>query len=311
MSVNLIAYRNKTRDKLHLLVGAEKFEVGPLDEILFTATEAELAEIKYGDVLEKVPEGGLGTLQKDRDPEAPIYIANMSGNPDAPEKIATGTHKNKMTGLEEIRYEMNMLAVPRDYHIWRRPKPERVTIGSSTVDRKLPKKKYSVEVGKVTPFAPKLAGAFFRSAASLNKNAQGWIIASRPQDFYKPDDTWAYDEIVMWLDLVKHDFHASEYPTEGTIRQDAGGEVRAERKVYEAKRDMLKRVFFVAADPQYVIPSRSEFEAYLGKNQDVVARSESSELTEKVVEAATVPKKKRRSRKTSAMKPATSDEGIV
>lgn len=257
----LVNLRNKTRSTHSIMVGAG-YLVEPFKELVLPRDEADLAMRRYPDILEQVDVGTIGNaIALDKD--APIWIANMSGDPDASESVTIGKKKNRLTGeLIDDKVE-NMLHQPLPYKIKWREKTKKVKQGSATIEMKPAKRTYRVEPYERKPVEAGLAKRMLSRAAGHGPGARGWVIASRQPTSFEPNGDWSLEEMRAWLFMV--DGQANCGPSEQELRKKARSEMDADRLIQQEKITMLKRCFLRAANPKFELPSRSEFEKFIGR----------------------------------------------
>lgn len=289
----MITLRNITSKEQALLVG-DGFLVKPYDEVVMDDEDAHIALKRYGDILEKVEVGNIGnTIELDKD--APVWVANVSGDPDAPEKVVVDIRRNKITQeMQEITAE-NYLAKPLPVTVRWRAKTKREQYRSSTIEIKPPKQRYTVQALERKPVDRQLANAMLKRSMEAGPGMQGRLIASRPPSSFEPDGSWSLDDMRAWLFVVDpRGYEKAMPPSEKWLRSNAKNKSAADRAVEKERITMLKRCFIRSANPSFQLPSRSEFERMLGRAdvQQVLTDSTVDEIAinEQIVAAQTKPR---------------------
>lgn len=259
-----VIFRNRSGAELSLLIG-DGYILGPYEEVVLDQSEATVARQRYAGVLEEIQMESIGS-RLDVAQDAPIWLANMAGNPDAPEMIDVQPQRNPLTGQMEMHRVPNNLRKPLDFSVRWRETSEIIKIGSASHERKLGKSKKTIHVWERKPVARKLAVAMLRRAANMGPGARGHLIVSRPPSGFEPDAEWSLDDIRGWLAQVDHRLEPilAQEPSEATIRRQNTA-AAASKIIQREKIKNLKRVHIRAADPAYTLPTRSEFEAYMGR----------------------------------------------
>jgi len=215
-----------------------------------------------------------------------FYIANMTGDPDAPETV--GEYFNLRTQKQEkemndnkqpqvLRYRLGRFNGLKEPGTWRfrgangwqyNDKPVQVTLpGKLVTIAPYSRKKVTLEQMETI-----LAGD--RDSPS---NLQGKVIISRLPSDFEPnfdDPFWTLDAMRTWLELVpgsgdKPMGRDVIGPSEAEIRaQYAVGdddEDEAEIAVNTARFDMWTRCYFRSADPRFKLPTKKDFDASLAR----------------------------------------------
>lgn len=307
---NYVTLRNTSNVEQQVLAGNTHDLVAPYQEIVLLEADAEHALRTY-DFLEKINMNAIGREVRD-DNTAPIWMANMSGNPDAPKKLSLGLHKNKMTGLKEETFTDNLLANPLPYTTRYNlaTAPEKEHFRSDKIELTQPARRFQIMPYERKPVENRVARivkAKIRDASAARRII-GHVIESRPPGAYEPDASWSLDEIRLWLFLADRKCILGD--SEREIRRAADDEAAANKALVQAKLLGLKRVYFRSADPQYRLPTRTEFELASGRTETMQAIGVETEKAQAVVAAQLdaveeepapkpAPKKRGRPRKTA------------
>jgi len=111
------------------------------------------------------------------------------------------------------------------------------------------------------------------AAWSLHRDSgtemRGAIVKSRAPTVFEPNDSWSLDDSRAYLRLI--DPSAPVGPSEADVRSNAArnpeavkaGESGLRAYVDDAKKTVLRRLFFRVANPQYHLPTREEFNEFV------------------------------------------------
>lgn len=210
------------------------------------------------------------------------YVANMTGDPDAPEFVGEyfnlRTKKNEKElndnkQPQELRFRLGRFNGLKEPGTWRfkgdngweyNSKPVQVT----TPGRMIKIAPYSrVEVTK------EQKETILSLDMSAPESLRGRIIESRAPSDFEPnfdDDFWTLDNMRTWLELIPG---SGAKPmgrdvigkSEAEIRAEVADEDEAEVAVNTARFDMWTRCTLRAQDPQFRLPTRKDFDASVGR----------------------------------------------
>jgi len=216
-----------------------------------------------GFVVEAIEIGGI----VEEDEESVIWVANMTGDPDAratvPQKVLVGKGSwgtqevtNPLKEAREIRRQMQGAMVEQ----MGKAGLEGLNLLPITISvppyqrRKLP-----THIGK-----------WFLQRSAMG--TPGAVIKSRAKSNFEPDLKWELDDMRVYLQLVDssvtgHDLGATFKKLKSEVsRQRKGGEEELRKKVRAAKEILMKRLHKRLADPRYRLPSKSEFDEFKAAN---------------------------------------------
>ena len=226
-----------------------------------------------------------------------VWVANFTGNKELPETISV----KQWAGGRWVWAEM--------------PNPLREPIVAERfMDGGM--KEYTAKDG--APEAHNLAKIRFRlppftrrlfpknlASWSLHRDAvgdlRGSIMKSRAPSSFEPTEAWTLDDMRGYLRLI--DPAAKVGPSEVDVRSAAGkdpeavraGESGIQAYVNDAKREMLNRIFFRVADPQYHLPTREEFYEFM-RGEAPAQKSDADAVMDMLVGSAEEVKKVKRKR---------------
>ena len=254
---------------------------------------AEYCRGHYGEMLGVIePTSGIESLIEEHKVQE-FYIANMTGDPDAPEFVGEYFNLRSQKNEKELndnkqpqvlRYRLgrfNGLKEPgtwrfRGEHGWQyNDKPVQVTIP-----------------GKLVTLAPytrkKVTKEQMETILSCDRDTpqklQGRVIISRPQSDFEPDfgdEFWTLDAMRTWLELVPGSGDRPMGrdvigPSEAELRAGFADEDEADVAVNTARFDMWTRCFFRAADPRFKLPTKKDFDAALARKSKAAKKKEVS-----------------------------------
>lgn len=129
--------------------------------------------------------------------------------------------------------------------------------------------------------------------------ARGRIVKSRAPTNFEPNESWSLDDARGYLRLI--DPSATVGPSEIDVRTKAAKDPEAVKAgesgliayVDEAKRVLLRRIFFRVANPQYHLPSIEEFGEFM-RGEPVEQKSDADAVMDMLVGSAEEVKKVKR-----------------
>lgn len=269
MEVKLKTLRNKRRGQMSLLVG-EGYALEGGSEITLPKNLADEALELYPEDLEEVEFGALG---KDvvEEKSRLVYLANLSGDPDAPGRVTVRVRKDPSTGAPVEITEENRLAkaTPFKHEYTSGQFPETFTANGVKQQKGNPRHKLVVEPGTRIGVERRIAEGLLASA-SLNKpESRRWVIEARePGKHFEPRQTWSLDQLRAWLYMVEKDLKICG-PSEADLRKSIRPQTsaKADIAVEEARRLMWRRCWLRMVDPLKDIPGKSAFERFVGLEQ--------------------------------------------
>jgi len=206
--------------------------------------------------------------------ETHMWLANVTGNPDAPAKVSTTTYNDRFVpvkvDIDNPIKELNDLTwefkggqkqwIGRDGTMWQ------MALGGSTTT--LPARR---RIRVTQAQGEQILG---RAGRASLKNA---VIRSRAPTTFEPDASWEFNDIRSYLKLI--DPNANIGPTEESIQENLEHGEDFEQKLYNAKRDLLVRTYYRVCDPKYRLPTRAEFKQFTtGKSEQALTKESVQEL---------------------------------
>lgn len=213
-----------------------------------------------------------------------FYLANMSGNPDAPEffeeefvDVRTGKYEKKRT-YNELREPQVFKARLGMYSGVKPPNTLRYKDGEGNMVYN----KTDIQVtlpGRLIEIPPfgrvEVTREQFETLMQRDLNRpetrQGQLVKSRAPSEFEPefnDPKWTIDNLRLWLELVPatgEKFGGKEVmgPSEADIKaaNSSLSELELSMKLHEVRFDLWKRCALRAADPEFTLPKESDFNA--------------------------------------------------
>jgi len=241
----------------------------------------------------------------DGDQREYVWVANMTGNPDAPDRVHAKIFLNKQWQYADI------------------PNPNK---GARTLRRKSDggqieyvAKDGALEAmnsGKVTTEIPPFKRRKFSKTYAtwwLNRDglgdsqSRGSSIKSRAPSNFEPDKNWDLDEMRSFLKLMDPNAdlgRSKDQVTKEAKKRNHRKQEEIEAHIRQEKTLCMKRLYFRLADPRYPIPTRAEFNEYL-----LGAPAPSNETTnEDIIGDAEKQLKKARTRRRKKAEPGVQPE---
>lgn len=282
---NIKRIENLSTAEQYVVLAGHKVVLAPGEQRDFEADLAALFIARCAPKVREVPDigGTVAPLTTART----IWLANMTGNPDAPLEVASKK-------VEKGRWVDCQIPNPK-----REPQVLRATqkggqrfvstnFGMTTSLNLLgtevvipPYKRIEVDYD--------LGNWFLGRDSSGELPSRGKVIRSRAPSEFEPNMSWSLDDMRAYLSIL--DESAKVGPSEAQIRASTKFKARekdtkedAERKqngmlqaLREAKERTLKQLHFRVADPQYRLPSRIEFESFKA-GRDLTPVAEAAEV---------------------------------
>lgn len=216
---------------------------------------------------DSVKEVNIAQVYKESANTKLVYLANMTGNPDAP---ATVKVKQPTKGVWGWHDTENPLRKARDL-VFRMKGPQVEYQGKEGTEG-LNSFGGMFDIPRYTrrAFEPAIARWITTRDARAEQHYRGQVIESRAVEF-APDAEWALDDIRLFLQLC--DPTVDLGPEQKSIEDEYVGAAEDEQaiKMYEAKELALQRVHFRISDPQYPLPTEKAFNAVKKKHGTPVA----------------------------------------
>jgi len=287
--MSMVTLRNLTEQEFP--VPNTEFSFGPAgsgrEDLALPERMAVAVLTLYGsERFEKVELGDIGHVYKQDEAPTTMWVANITGNPDAPDVVTAGKRLDKNEGrMYDVKVE-NVNRQPR--HI----KYEKKGAQGHYVDRygapwgfnKLPtiidlppfKRRELVRPDAKWVLGPESGKAPYE---------RGAIIQSRPRSDFEPDIKWSLDDLRAYLGYV--DPAAKRDGLCGPAEEDLQKKYTVKKKlqkdsfdmaVANAKKDLIKRLHFRVVDPKYRLPTKQEFELHRSGMSTLVMADEPEDM---------------------------------
>jgi hypothetical protein len=214
-------------------------------------------------------------------PAAQVCIANMTGNPDAPDTVKVKAFINKQWTLVDAPNPLKQSrTLKKEMKGAMREQMNKFgnVEGVNDFGR-------SLTIPRYTRVFMSKADADWWMSREYNRSPEyrGESILSRPPSSFEPNMNWSLSDMRLYLKVVDPD--AKEIPTDDEARTQAVKNLQAEyrkmhdksvkasdpalikfvdnglqRELHKAKKEAMIRLFFRLADPQYKLPTRQQFE---------------------------------------------------
>lgn len=224
----------------------------------------------------------------DPEPDTDMFIANMTGDPDAPISFVLAQRKNKKTGLYEdvVEQNENRAAQVIEESLGQRHvnyegslvmgggETTYTPIGTNTVTK----------LGKTIRILPfqrvkvprELGYELLKRDAQRPRHQRGKLVRARAPEKFEPKMSWSLEEKRAWLELMDDTFRKNPSalgPTEAEIRASHPDSDVADALVAEAGHQLYARCFHrMVVDNGSLLPSERDFDIYLNSSRDIKAQ---------------------------------------
>lgn len=237
------------------------------------------------DQVQVLDEGSKAKSYIDRKPEEVFYVANMSGDPDAPDFFME-VYTDKKTGEETPKKVRNELKAPQTFKARLGSYsgfvgPGTLTFkgaqGEMTTNDKPQQVTWPGKLITILPYgrvevSPSQFQTLMVRDADRAPQYRGQIIRSRKESDFEPDfndNFWTIDNLRVWLEQVPaSDTRVSGKEvmgqTEAEIIAASGNlnETQLAIKLHKVRFELCARCRLRAVDPNIPIPTEQEFKAH-------------------------------------------------
>lgn len=191
-----------------------------------------------------------------------IYLANMTGNPDAPASVGVKFPQKSQYGMGwGLRDEANPVKAARELkYVMKGAQVEFQGQDGLEGQNTFPTT-YKIPPYTRVPFPPHIANWIMSRDARNEPHYRGQVMQSRYVAF-APDSDWDLDDLRLFLKQC--DPKAQLGPSEAQVNADNQGadEETLLIKIYEAKEVALQRIHFQISNPQVNLPTPKTFEQF-------------------------------------------------
>ena len=231
------------------------------------------------------------------DPENMVWIANMTGNIDLPEKVQVKRLINKSWEyVDAPNPKRKKTEIKREWDMGM----QSYTAKDGALEMlNLGKKWITVPAFSRRLFPKNVASWSLNRDSRLEPESRGSITKSRAPTEFEPTSHWKLDDIRAYFRLI--DPGAEVGPSEAEVRKAAKTDENAVRAgesgeaayVDAAKRLIINRLFFRVVDPQYTLPTQAEFHEFITGVSGTAPDSEAAVLGLLASSTKAVQKRKR------------------
>lgn len=194
-----------------------------------------------------------------------MWIANVSGDPDAPAKISVGTKENKVTGTLDEIFEPNMKASPQ--HVYEVLGQEEKLVNKGGMYFAVTKPVPPVELAPYERIrVPKDIGKTVLLRDRGRGFHAGLVIRAREPSVDDPTLDWDLERLNAYFTLIEPNALAFEIPTEAALREKFPGDSSFQLALHDAKFKMWSRCYLRAVNPQFNPPTKEDIDAFLRGN---------------------------------------------
>lgn len=260
----LVTLRNNTENFLHVIHNGQRESLPPFSEEIFREDVAKAFFAEHKGRVEYMDLDNLSAPVVDPNIPKTVWVANVTGNPDAPDTVADKRFNQLRKDYEE--YQVT------NKH--KKPKPVEMNMkgdefvetlqDGSTRSVRTSDKNILIPEYRVIELPANQAGWLLNRARQDSKGGYTFAIRSRPMPEWRPNRNWSLDDMrlyyglakdVKWDDYERYGRSEAQYKAQFSSNPD-----EVELTINRQKLLYLKRIFFVLADPTNVLPIKEEFE---------------------------------------------------
>lgn len=280
-----VLLKNQTKETKVAIFGEYRIVFGPSGgEDSEQAVEAELAESvlrQLGPAVSKIDMGEVGGEYVSDEVPQMVWLANITGNPDAPDMVVAGHYLDRETQQRKQALAANLAKEPKDIR--------ELCKGAQTVIHTISGPWGKTGPGKVLELPAYNRAEFPIDEARwlLRRSGTGPIksvMKCRPyvRGEFEPNKSWGLNDLRAWLAMVDPTTEKDNKlgPREEEIlasiktqmvaekgkalskTEEATAARRAAQELFKAKTLALKRCYFRLVDPKYPHPTEDEFKRF-------------------------------------------------
>ena len=197
------------------------------------------------------------------------WIANMTGDPDAPAQILTENKIDKKTGERIPIYEMNEKREPAVIRERMGRTHSYRTTESGLCQYTSPGKLLEIQPFQRIEVTRGQATTFIKRDQLRQKHQRDRVIRSRPPAEFEPKFDWKLDELRAWIVLCDPKGELVAGPSEKQVRKECEERGDSPEQTYLAihlaHQKAFQRARLRVMNPKYRLVSQKEFETYMGK----------------------------------------------
>lgn len=242
--------KNGSGREVVVLINGQREEIKPGQVLTLTATKADAFIAKCSDVVEikEVPLN-FGGVQADTLAGATVFIANMTGNPNAPETIVARRMVREGGGSRTANVEVaNPNREPR--LVGRDMDLGQSVVSGRSGDESLNHGKLRLEIPPYqrVQWPVNAAEWFINRDSMMEQECRGQVRRCRPPSPSDPDLHWDLDDLRSYYELVFG--KAPVCPTEKALRTRHTDDAELLDVILHEKQKLMQELFFVVVDPK-------------------------------------------------------------
>jgi hypothetical protein len=302
MSAELKTIKNTLAIPQNIIYKGRQFVLGPNDEQTFEAVIANAFLEKCEPIVVEV-KTELGAVWAPELQARTMWVANVTGNPDAPATVLDRRYDKLSMRFTEVEVpNPNRKARPIARELKGGHKQYTARDGG-LVQESLPSKTWVVPTYRRVPM-PEADGEWFLNRDAMCGPSRGAVIRSRPRSDFEPDMTWQYEDMRNYARLVDPTMDIG--PDDAGIARAVKAEVdklafdekwkpkkievelreRSKEALRKAKQELFHRLYFRLVNPDYRLPTRAEYSEFVtGKSQEDVEEAEVEAILAKAEKA--------------------------
>ncbi len=280
-SSSLKTIKNVTGAPQSIVMNGQQFTVAAFGEETFDSAIADKFLAICAPALIDSSEQ-LGATYAPELAQQTIWVANLTGNPDAPDEVNERRvgQDRKWTDVKVKNPNKEPRTLAREMKGGHKAY---IAKDGGLVQLSLPSTQWEIPPFRRRPM-PAIAADWFLNRDAHGGGSRGAAIKSRPQSEFEPDMSWPLDDMRIYLRFVDADANlgiGEDELSKTAIKKKWDAKVVAE-ELRKAKQACFKRLYFRLVNPDYRLPTREEFmEVKLGKSAEQMAEEQVTALLEK------------------------------
>lgn len=258
--MDLITLRNKSRSPQQVFVSNRMYTIDVGEEKSFTKEVASAFSNECGPLVDAVYTDSIGGVYQDKRQATTMWVANITGNPDAPEFV----YRNKVTDMKTGYVEKVSYPNPirQAFDIKAKMHGSEIQYAGPHGD---PESRMSPAILFEVPAFNRCELPIAYAKWLLNRDRvsdfinRGRLMKSRAPWVFEPTMDWSLEEMQVYLSLCDAKAKLGEREPDLKARVDRND---FDRELFDAKRFMMKRLFFRIANPDVKLPTKQMFEDF-------------------------------------------------
>jgi hypothetical protein len=277
--IQLKTIRNTTGVPQNLIYRGRQFILGPNDEQTFEQAIADAFLEKCAPMVTTV-QTELGAAWAPELQKKTIWVANMTGNPDA-----APTVKDRRYDRTSMKYQEVDVVNPnlKPHPISREMKgghKQYTARDGGLVQEAVASKIWVIPQYRRVPM-PEEAAEWFLNRDAMQGPSRGAVIRSRERTAFEPDMSWQYNDMQNYARLVDPSMNVG--PSDAELAKTVKAEVdllakehewtsrkienelreRGKEALRRAKNELYQRLYFRLVNPDYPLPTRTEYNEFV------------------------------------------------